>query len=154
MGIRPELPAVASVYSTQGMPQMASDLSIPRFTWDAAVPSGISEAAHMKSLALMMARMFWSTGMSWVFKAHPVIISMLTISAPELFGEIRFDVSIDWPLQVGYVGGVQLWADPHVGGGEILVVDEEDSLQHRGILKLINFDVAVFGPLDRLAQIK
>lgn len=120
--------------------------------WDNACPSGISYTEHVLGLPLMMVQLYWSAGGKGVFSVHPVIASMLSVVDPTRFGTFRFEQNQKWPVELGVVGGIQIWADPSLAGDEILVVDEPGSLQAHARIQLTNF-IDVPDVLDRMAQI-
>jgi hypothetical protein len=96
--------------------------------------------------------MYWSAEGKGVFAVHPVIGSMLSVVDPARFGKFRFEQGQEWPVELGTVGGIQMWADPSIAGNEILIVDSPGSLHAHAKVELTNF-IRVPSVLDRLAQI-
>ena len=122
--------------------------------WDAAVPSGVSDSEHFKSLGLTMVMIYFSVGTKGVFLVHPMIASILAVLDPVRFGSFRWTGEQERPQLAGCLGGIEIWVEPSVGN-EILITDAPDDLQPRGRIVLVNFD---FGPpsqpLDRMAHIQ
>lgn len=122
--------------------------------WDAATPSGISDAEHFKSLGLTMVMIYFSVGVKGVFLVHPMIASILAVLDPLRFGSYRWRGEQEKPQLAGCLGGIEIWVEPSIGN-EILITDGPDDLQPRGKIKLVNFDWGLPSqPLDRMAHIQ
>lgn len=121
--------------------------------WDAAVPSGVSESEHYKSLGLNMVMTYFMVGGKGVFLVHPVIAAIFAIIDPLRFGNFRWKGAGNEPQLAGYVGGVELWVEASVGN-EILITDGPEDLQPRAKITFNNFDYGPSTqPLDRLAHL-
>jgi hypothetical protein len=121
-------------------------------SWDNACPSGVSYTEHVQSLPLMLVQMYWQAGGTGIFAVHPMIASMLSVVDPARFGSFKFHEAEEWPVVVGAIGGISVWADVSIGGAEILIVDEPGSLQPHARVTLSNF-IDVPEVLDRMARL-
>jgi len=101
---------------------------------------------------MMLVQMFWQSGGAGVFAVHPMLASMLSVVDPARFGSFKFGPDQEWPVEVGTVGGISMWADISIAGNEILIVDEPGSLQPHAKVKLSNF-ISVPEVLDRMAAL-
>lgn len=121
--------------------------------WDAATPSGISDAEHFKSLGLTMVMVYFSVGGKGVFLVHPMIASILAVIDPLRFGGFQWGGPSDEPQLAGRIGGIELWVEASVGN-EILITDDPVDLQPRGRIKFTNLDYGPPSqPLDRMAHL-
>ena len=121
-------------------------------SWDNACPSGVSYTEHIRGLPIMLVQMFWESGGKGIFAVHPVVASMLSVVDPSTFGGFRYETAQEWPIEIGTLGGIQMWADISIAGNEILIVDEPGSLHAHARITLTNF-VRVPEVLDRLAAL-
>ena len=123
-------------------------------TWDAAVPSGVSQVEHMRGLAVRMIEAYFIPGGKGVILAHPMTISILSVSHPGIFGvDFKWDGPTDHPIESGRIGGIPVWASMDVPANEVLIVEDPDDLQPLAKIEITNF-VEVPPVLDRMAQIR
>jgi len=121
-------------------------------SWDNACPSGVSYTEHVRSLPLMLVQMYWQAGGTGIFAVHPMMASMLSVVDPIRFGSFKFEQDQEWPIEVGTIGGIAVWADASIAGDEVLIVAEPGDLQPHARVRLTNF-ISVPEPLDRLAAL-
>lgn len=125
--------------------------AIPQSCWDNACPAGVSYIEHLRSLQIRMVELYFVSGGQGVFLAHPMLVSILSVVEPVNFADFEWTgESLDRPA--GRVGGIPVWAEVSLTGGEVLVVEDKDDLQPLGRLTIVNF-INTPEPLDRLAQI-
>lgn len=121
--------------------------------WDAATPSGISDAEHFKSLGLVMVMVYFSAGGKGVFLVHPMIASILAVIDPLRFGSFQWNGGSSKAQLAGHIGGIEIWVEASVGN-EILVTDDPEDLQPRARIRFNNLDYGPpTQPLDRMAGI-